>query len=82
MHQGQEHDSLVLRKSQAAGEARLEGVEVATNTGQGFRRGEVRQRSQVENPKTGDWVKRDAETGRFTSVKREGGPFKGIKREK
>lgn len=55
---------------------------MATNTGQGFRRGEVRQRSQVENPKTGDWVKRDAETGRFTSVKREGGPFKGIKREK
>ena len=33
--------------------------------GDGRRIGAVRQRSQTYNPKTGQWVKRDAETGRF-----------------
>lgn len=36
---------------------------MAKNTGEGYRHGEVRDRSQVYNPQTGQWVKRDAQTG-------------------
>jgi len=42
----------------------------------------VKDRTQVENPKTGLWVKRNVETGRFTDVKTTGGRFKGVRREK
>jgi len=57
---------------------------MATNppAGDGHRNGAVRQRSQVQNPKTGLWVKRDTETGRFMDNKMDGGPFKGVRREK
>ncbi len=44
--------------------------------------GMVRQRSQVFNPTTDTWVKRDANTGRFMDVKSDGTPFKGIRKEK
>jgi hypothetical protein len=52
---------------------------VAKNTGKGYRKGEVKDRSQVKAPV--GWVKRDAETGRFLDVKSDGGPFKGVRRE-
>lgn len=55
---------------------------MAKNTGEGFRRGEVRSRSQVRNPKTNDYVKRDAQSGRFMDVKSGGKPFKGVRKEK
>ncbi len=57
---------------------------MATNppTGDNRRFGAVRQRSQVLNPKTGQYVKRNAETGRFMDVKQNGTPFKGIRKEK
>ena len=58
------------------------GEDMAKNTGNNFRNGAVRQRSQVENPKTGQWVKRDAGTGRFKDVKSDGQPFKGVRKEK
>ena len=54
---------------------------MAKNTGGGFRRGEVRDRSQILNPETGLWVKRDTETGRFLNVKEDGTPFKGVRKE-
>jgi hypothetical protein len=54
---------------------------MAKNTGQGFRRGEVKDRSQVHNPKTDTWTKRDGDTGRFMDGKEHGTPFKGIRRE-
>ena len=40
---------------------------MATNppSGDGHRNGAVRNRSQVFNPKTQTWVKRDSDTGRF-----------------
>lgn len=55
---------------------------MARNTGDDYRRGEVRDRSQVHNPKTDRWVKRDSETGRFIDVKEDGEPFKGVRRER
>lgn len=57
---------------------------MATNppTGDNHRNGAVRQRSQVLNPKTGQYVKRNAETGRFMDVKQNGTPFKGVRKEK
>ena len=45
-------------------------------TGDGHRKGAVRNRSQVFNPKTGTWTKRDAETGQFMDQKQDGTPFK------
>jgi hypothetical protein len=57
---------------------------MATNPpyGDGHRNGAVKQRSQVFNPKTGLYVKRNAETGRFMDVKQDGTPFKGVRKEK
>jgi len=55
---------------------------MAKNTGKNYREGEVRERSQVRNPRTGDFVKRDANTGEFLAVKRDGSPFKGVRKEK
>jgi hypothetical protein len=48
----------------------------------GHRNGEVKDRSQVYNPKTETWVKRDSETGRFMDGKADDKPFKGIRKEK
>jgi hypothetical protein len=55
---------------------------VATNPPRGpGRRGAIRERSQVKNPKTKQWMKRDANTGRFMDVKKDGQPFKGVRME-
>ena len=50
--------------------------------GDGHRIGAVKDRSQVYNPKTGDYVKRDTESGRFIDRKADDKPFKGVRREK
>lgn len=57
---------------------------MATNKpiGDGARKGAVKDRSQVLNPKTDQYVKRDTETGRFLDVKTSGGKFKGVREEK
>lgn len=49
--------------------------------GDGHRNGAVTGRSQVLNPKTGLYVKRDTESGQFMDVKTSGGKFKGVRRE-
>ena len=56
---------------------------MATNppSGDGHRNGAVRDRSQVHNPKTEQWVKRDKDSGRFMDVKEDGKPFKGVTKE-
>lgn len=46
------------------------------------RKGAVKQRSQVLNPKTEIWTKRDSNTGRFMDGKSDGTPFKGVTKEK
>ncbi|MBK7881818.1 MAG: hypothetical protein JNK69_09340 [Saprospiraceae bacterium] len=51
-------------------------------SGDGHRNGSVKDRTQVENPKTGLYVKRDKETGQFIDVKTTGGKFKGVREEK
>ncbi len=57
---------------------------MATNPpkGDGHRNGAVRGRSQVHNPKTNHWVKRDRDTGRFIDQKADDKPFKGVRKEK
>jgi len=52
---------------------------VARNTGKGFRKGAVTSRSQTLNPKTKTYVERDTKSGRFTNVKSDGKPFKGVR---
>lgn len=50
--------------------------------GDGHRVGMVRERSQVKNPRTKMYVKRDTTTGKFMDVKTSGGTFKGVRKEK
>jgi len=50
--------------------------------GDGHRNGAVDKRSQVLNPKTDLFVKRDTKTGKFLDVKTSGGKFKGVRKEK
>jgi hypothetical protein len=49
--------------------------------GDGHRKGAVKGRTQVLNPKTGIWTKRDTETGLFMDGKQDGKPFKGVTKE-
>jgi hypothetical protein len=64
--------------------ARQGGVPVAKNrpTGDNSRKGAVRDRSQFPTP-SGNWAKRDKETGRIMDVKTsDKTPFKGVRKEK
>jgi len=56
---------------------------MATNppAGDNHRNGSVRNRSQFMAP-SGNWTKRDGDTGRFMDQKTSGGRFKGVRREK
>jgi hypothetical protein len=57
---------------------------MATNPPEGDdqRRGAIRERSQVYNPRVEKWVKRDKETGQFMDQKADDKPFKGVRKEK
>ena len=54
---------------------------MAKNTGSGFRRGSVDNRTQFQAP-NGNFVKRDTNTGRFMDQKTSCGAFKGVAHEK
>lgn len=59
---------------------------MATNTGKDHRKGAVNDRTQVENPKTGNFVKRNRDSdseheGEFMDVKQDGEKFKGVAEE-
>lgn len=56
---------------------------MATNPpkGDGHRNGAVKNRSQVWNPLTERWVKRDTGSGRFIDQKADSDPFKGVRKE-
>ena len=49
--------------------------------GDGHRHGAVKDRSQTYNPRTENWTKRDRETGQFMDQKKDGQPFKGVRKE-
>jgi hypothetical protein len=57
---------------------------MATNPpkGDNHRKGAVRERSQVENPQSEKFTKRDAESGQFIDQKKDEKPFKGVRKEK
>lgn len=48
-----------------------------TSSADGHRNGAVRDRAHV----SGEWVKRDANTGQFVEKKSDSGAFKGVRRE-
>lgn len=50
--------------------------------GDNRRVGAVKERSQVHNPKTDTWTKRDADSGKFLDQKADKKPFKGVRKEK
>ena len=55
-------------------------ADMAKNTGSGHRKGAVKGRTQTQTS-SGHYVKRDAISGRFLDVKKDGSPFKGVRRE-
>lgn len=55
---------------------------MARNTGKDSRRGQVNSRTQLLNPLTEHYIKRDSITGRFMDVKSDDNPFKGVAKEK
>ncbi|HEX3363965.1 hypothetical protein [Phenylobacterium sp.] len=55
---------------------------MAKNTNDNYRKGSVSGRSQVQNPKTGLYTKRNDGDGKFMAVKTSGGIFKGVAKEK
>ena len=55
---------------------------MAKNTGKGFRKGSVDDRTQLDlDPENGKFVKRDRASGRFTDLKEDDKPFKGVAKE-
>ena len=50
--------------------------------GDDHRHGQVTDRSQIYNPHTDRWVKRDTDSGRFMDQKSDPKPFKGVRKEK
>ena len=59
---------------------------MAKNTGKDSRKGSVKGRTQVNNPRTNEWVERDegkgsVTKGQFKNVKEDGKPFKGVAKE-
>lgn len=54
---------------------------MARNTGESYRIGAQRNRSQIKNPVTGQWVKFNDETGKIIASK-GGNPFKGVREKK
>lgn len=54
---------------------------MAINTKKGYRKGEIKDRTQTYNPKNDTFVKRDAVTGQFMDVKQDGSRFKGVAKE-
>lgn len=52
---------------------------MAVNTNKNYRIGAVRDRDQTYNPRTDTWTKRD-ENGRFMSSKKDGSPYKGVRK--
>ena len=60
------------------------GGPMAKNTGKNFRKGSVDDRTQLDldaDPKKEKFVKRDTNTGRFTDLKEDDKPFKGVAQE-
>jgi hypothetical protein len=55
---------------------------MAKNTGSGYRKGAVKERSQVDSSGNNRYTKRDAATGRFIAQKADDQPFKGVRKEK
>jgi hypothetical protein len=57
---------------------------MATNPppGDGHRKGAVRRRSQFQNPVNEVWYKRNRDSGRIMDGKKDGGRFKGVRRER
>lgn len=53
---------------------------MAKNTGDDYRKGSVKDRSQFERP-DGHYQKRDDDSGRFMPVKQSPGPYKGVTQE-
>ena len=54
---------------------------MAKNTGKGYRKGAVDNRSQVYNPHNDRWTKRGPD-GKFMDQKADQDRFKGVRREK
>jgi hypothetical protein len=71
-----------LWQDRAAGNRRRGTMAKNKEPGDNRRVGAVKTRSQVKNPVTGKWTKRDDKSGKFMDQKADSKPFKGVRKEK
>jgi hypothetical protein len=76
------YDSSIMDIHEVVTKQEGEIESMAKNTGNGYRRGAVDERSQVVNPKTGHYTKRNDGNGQFLDNKKDNKPFKGVRKEK
>lgn len=50
-------------------------------SGDNQRKGAVKTRSQIKNPITGSWSKREDKAGKFMDVRGDAKPFKGVRKK-
>lgn len=67
-------------RSNGEPDTQRKSINMAKNTGAGYRRGAVTSRSQFQTPS--GWIKRDTATGRIMDRKADNQPFKGVRRER
>jgi hypothetical protein len=71
---------LVFQSDMIAHQKEIQEVPLGRNTGDGYRIGAVRERTQFKRD-DGLWQKRDELNGEFMEVKDDGTPFKGVAKE-
>ena len=82
MVQANEKCILIDMKSWRAFATMLGHSSVAKNTGEGTRKGAIKERVQALNPVTKRYVKIDTSTGRIIDQKKTAGPYKGVREAK
>ena len=55
---------------------------MAQNTDEGYRKGSVCDRTQIQNPRTGNWTKRDTNSGKFIDGKKGENRSKALPRKR
>jgi len=54
---------------------------MATNTDKSYRVGSVKNRIQIQNPVTKQWIKIDTKNGKIVDSKKTPGPYKGVRQK-
>lgn len=71
----------ITQRKERAMNRKSTNKEQSTNLVLPFKTNAIKERTQMYNPHTGKWVKRDSKTGLFTAVKKDGKPWNRVEKE-